>query len=183
LGLIGKHQIANAAIVLAAIDLMRRDGWKISEESLRTGLALAAWPARLQFIPGNPSFLIDSAHNASGMKSLSVAVRKMFNNRKIHLVFGVLRDKEYERMLSCIIPLVDEVVLTLPDNDRALDPGELAGLALLKHKTCFVQPDIHSAVQTAVNRAGQDGLVLAAGSIYMVGEILKGIQKGLYKRI
>ena len=176
LGLLGKHQVRNAGLALMAVETLRENGWSVSEEAVREGFATIQWPARLQLIPGRPRMLLDSAHNPMGIKTLAEALNTFLNYRRFIMVFGVLKDKDYRTMLARIKPVVDHVIFTRPMNHRALDPSRLPGLKIIQDIPSEVIPDIESAWEHALSMAEPDDLVGAAGSMYLVGEIMKGLQ-------
>jgi dihydrofolate synthase/folylpolyglutamate synthase len=177
-GLPGRHQIQNAGLVLMAVEAMQDAGWKISDEALRQGFETVRWPARLQIIPGKPKILLDSAHNPLGMESLASALKTFIDYERFILVFGVLEDKDYRRMLSHIQPVVDHAIFTRPLNRRALEPDRLPRLRIMQETESEVIPGIGEAWDRALSLAGPDDLVGAAGSMYVVGEILKRLKTG-----
>lgn len=175
LGLLGRHQIRNAAVALTAVDVLRRQGKSITEEAIRKGLEKVDWHARLELFPGHPKILLDSAHNPMGVRTLIQALRTIFTYNRLILVFGVLKDKNYKRMIRPLAPLADEIVLTRPLSERALEPHLLLDEPGVKGKSAVVIPDIPEAWEQALKLAGPDDLVCGAGSIYFVGEVLRSM--------
>lgn len=173
LKLLGKHQIENAALTLKAIDVLRRMGWTVSEEAIREGLGKVVWRARLQILQREPLLLLDSAHNPLGIKTLVNALTTIFKYRRLILVFGVLEDKDYKSMVREIVPLADEIILTRPLSDRALDPEKLIALPVFSTKSATVISDIPNAWQKAVRFARKGDMVCGCGSIFFVGEVLR----------
>lgn len=173
LRLLGRHQVSNAATALLAVDLLRRRGFNISDDAVREGLANVRWPARLECISRKPTMVIDSAHNPMGTQALAEAISTLFEYDKLILVFGVLADKHYETMLGHLAPLAHSFVFTQPLSDRALHPEVLKSHPLVQGRPAFADVDIESAWARARSLAGEDDLILAAGSMYFVGEILK----------
>jgi dihydrofolate synthase/folylpolyglutamate synthase len=152
---------------------MKKRGWTIPETAVRSGLERVVWPARLQLIRKKPQLLLDSAHNPMGIQTLILALRTLFQYDRLILVFGVLEDKAYRQMLAGIAPLADEIILTKPLSDRALEPDRLVQLDILKGKRVEVIPDIEEAWEKAVSMAEEEDMVCGAGSIYFVGEVLR----------
>ncbi|MDM7926162.1 MAG: folylpolyglutamate synthase/dihydrofolate synthase family protein [bacterium] len=173
LGLIGRHQIDNAALVIAAVDALRKSGWKIPDRAVAAGLRGVVWRGRLEVLRRNPTVLVDSAHNPAGVTTLALALRTLFRYDRLILVFGVLADKDYRSMLKILAPAAHHLILTRPLSERAMDPALLAGLPALKGKTVTVIPDIRHAWKTALASARHGDLVCGAGSIYFAGEVLK----------
>jgi dihydrofolate synthase/folylpolyglutamate synthase len=173
LKLLGIHQIDNARMVLAAADELRKRGYTIPEKAVRRGLQKVAWRARLEIVRRDPIVLLDSAHNPSGIQTLVQAIRTLFRYNRLILVFGVLQDKDYRRMLKTISPLADKIILTRPRSERAADPKFIAGLDCLGGKNVAVIPEIPQAWKAALRAAHKRDLVCGTGSMYFVGEVLK----------
>jgi len=173
LRLVGRHQVSNAATALMAVDLLRRRGFHIPDNAVREGLAHVRWPARLERISEKPTIVIDSAHNPMGTQALAEAIASLFTYDRLILVFGVLADKHYETMLGHLAPLADGFVFTQPMSDRALDPETLKTHRLVQGKAAISEADIETAWAKARSLAGENDLIVAAGSMYFVGEILK----------
>lgn len=172
LNLIGSHQVKNANTALMAVHVLKQNGWLISEEAVRSGLNQVNWPARLQFFPGSPKLLVDSAHNQAGVKNLIYALKEIMQFKRLIFVFGVLKDKEYSAMLEMIASVSDFILFTKPNNDRALDPNMLQKNSVIQHKPTEVHEQVKDAIERAYILADEDDLICAAGSIYFVGEFL-----------
>lgn len=177
-GLAGQHQVRNAGVALLAVEKLREMGWRIPDEAVAAGFRDVHWPARLQLLPTVPKLLLDSAHNPGGMRSLVQALKTIFSFERLHLVFGVLEDKNYRQMLSAIAPLACRVTLTQPLNARALAPEKLLSHSSLQGKPAEAAPDIGEAVARAMAHAGTNDLVVCAGSMFFVGEVLRLWQEG-----
>ncbi len=175
----GSHQKINAACAVGAIKQLQRQGFKISEKAVKQGLAKAFWPGRLELFKvfttnHEPrTVLLDGAHNPAGMNSL---VRELENRKssghKLILVFGVLKDKDYRRMVKIIAPLVDQAILVRPGSDRALDPQKIRKL-WPDNAQVLVANSIPQAIRQALKLAGRKDLVTVTGSLYTVGEVRK----------
>lgn len=173
LRLLGHHQVQNCQLVLLAVNELMKRGWMISERSVREGLKKVQWPTRLELLSEQPKLLLDSAHNPLGIKSLVKALKTLFDYDRLIFLFGVLQDKDYRKMIEHIIPLAQELILTKPQSDRALDPENLYGLSIGRKKSVQVIPDISQAWETAVNLAGKNDLVCGTGSMFLTGELLR----------
>jgi len=173
LRLLGAHQVENAATVLLIVDELRSQGWAIPERAVYDGLAKTVWRARLELLQIAPKIVLDSAHNGLGAKRLAHAIEEIFLYRNLTLVFGVLSDKDYGTMAEILFPLADRIILTRPDNERALDPYILAELPVCRGLRIEISEEIGRAWEFAMKRTRHNDLVCAAGSIYFVGEILR----------
>ena len=115
--------------------------------------------------------LVDGAHNPAGVAALRRAFQNDFPHRRLILVFGVLGDKDYRTMARRLFPLADRVILTRPHSERALPPEELRLAAGRFHGDIEVVENPGDALRHALSLAGEEDLVCAAGSLYLVGEI------------
>ena len=177
LRLIGKHQIHNAALALLAVEELRKQGWNIPEQAIRNGLKKVQWRARLELLQENPKILLDSAHNPMAIRTLVSALNTIFSYEQLILVFGVLKDKDYQKMFDQVAPLAEKIILTKPLSDRALDPHVLQHSSVVQGKQTEVIPNIQHAWTRALQLADKEDLVCGAGSIYFVGEVLRQWEK------
>jgi dihydrofolate synthase/folylpolyglutamate synthase len=177
LNLAGEHQLNNLATALLAIDKLADFGWSTTLQAVKQGLSSVKWPARLDLIRSYPKILLDSAHNAPGMKRLAKAVNTLYSFKQLILIFGVLEDKDYRTMFRTIAPLADHIILTTPLSERALPAEKLEALARAENKPCWVQPDIKDAFSLALTMAGRNDMIIGTGSIYFVGELLRLCKK------
>jgi dihydrofolate synthase/folylpolyglutamate synthase len=166
LGLRGRHQGDNAACALATVVELRERGFEISDAHIRSGLQHAKWPARLEWHPGRPAFLFDAAHNAAGCKTLSSYLDDLAFPGRVVLLFGAMRDKDHRRMLSAFDGQLDQRIYAAPSVRRSERPERLA-----KIREGAVARSASEAVMRAKRSAGADGLVVVAGSIFLVSEV------------
>lgn len=173
LRLAGRHQIENARLDLASMEVLKKLGWNLPERAVRLGFENVVWRARLELLHTDPDVLVDAAHNPLGIRTLVQALKTLYHHKRMILVFGVLHDKNYRNMLERIAPLADTVILTAPKSERALEPQIMASLLCLKGKTVRVIPDIETAWMTAIRELKPGDLVCGTGSIYLIGEVLR----------
>ena len=169
----GCHQVENAATVLCTIDELRKQGWKISDESVYAGFAETNWRARLELIQIAPKIVLDSAHNPLGAKRLVNALESIFQYTNLILVFGVLADKDYESMAKLLFPLSNHLILTKPPNERGLNPEKLLPFTRQDKQSVDILEAVDDAWKKAMEVAQPEDLICACGSIYFVGEILQ----------
>lgn len=168
--LIGHHQIVNAATAVAAVEALAEHGYFFEDEIIRAGLAKAVWPARLELVRADPRVLLDGAHNLHGSIALKKALTEVFSYRNLILVFGMLGDKEREKVVAQLAPLAKAVVITKPNSPRAGDWQKIADEVRKFAGEVYLIEDIHSAVQKGMSLAGPEDLVCVTGSLYMVAE-------------
>jgi len=171
--LMGKHQILNAGLALAAVEQVHAAGFRVGEAAVSEGLRQAHWEGRLEILQRFPMLLVDGAHNPAGASTLCRALRNDFPHRRLILIFGVLGDKDYRAMVKRLFPLADRVILTRPHSGRALSPERLLASAGASFPDVEVIEDPGVALRHALLLAGKEDLVCAAGSLYLVGEIKK----------
>jgi dihydrofolate synthase/folylpolyglutamate synthase len=178
LALRGKHQRDNARVAIVALEtFLEGRGVTASREAVRDGLARTRWAGRLQTIAGRPALLLDGAHNPAGAAALAENLAEREGPRPV-LVFGALRAKDVRGILAPLAPHVACAVLTKPSVERAEDPAALAPIAASLGISAEVVPDVRPALERASQRAGADGLVLVAGSLYLVGDVLASLEGG-----
>lgn len=165
LGLHGHHQADNAACALATLAELRGHGFEIGDEHIRTGLRRSKWPGRLEWHPGNPAFLFDAAHNASGCETLGRYLEELDFQGRVVLLFGAMRDKDHRRMLAAFDGRVERRIYVAPSVYRSARPEHFERL-----RTGTVARSVRDAVNRARRAAGPDGLVVIAGSIFLVSE-------------
>ncbi|PKM47150.1 MAG: bifunctional folylpolyglutamate synthase/dihydrofolate synthase [Firmicutes bacterium HGW-Firmicutes-8] len=168
--LIGRHQIVNAATAVAAVEALGKHGYSFEDDIVRAGLAKAVWPARLEMVGADPRVLLDGAHNLHGSIALKKALTEVFSYRNLILVFGMLGDKEREKVVAQLAPLAKAVVITKPNSPRAGDWQKIADEVRKYAGEVYLIEDIHSAVQKGMSLAGPGDLVCITGSLYMVAE-------------
>lgn len=188
--LLGHYQPMNAALAIAACRSLNDSTppFRISDEAISLGISLTLWPGRLELVRRNPPVLIDGAHNRQGAQALAGSLKHLFPDRRLILICGVLKDKEYEQMLRIILRFAGERLKGLfcvtPDNPRALPADQLAESARnifreliqsgirLYNDTDIVQVInlTEQALPVALSLAEPDtDLICAFGSLYLVG--------------
>jgi dihydrofolate synthase/folylpolyglutamate synthase len=170
LSLAGDHQLENAALVLAAAELLIDQGVTLKAATLREGLLKTHWPGRLEVAREKPLVILDGAHNLAAARNLGRYLRTRLKDRSITLVVGVLDDKPYAAMLKEWIPYVQRVILTRPTIDRSLAPETLVPIVSEMGASPQIVPKVDTAVNTAIESAAPDDVVCIAGSLYVVGE-------------
>lgn len=172
LPLLGQHQLKNAATVLTIIEVLRQRGWSISDEAVREGLATVSWPGRFELVARDPLFIVDGGHNPQCIEALVNNVRDYLGGRKLVILSGVLRDKDFHQMYKDMVPFAGEIVTVTPNNPgRAMPAAELKSYLEQFGKPVTACDTIAEGVKLAKEKAGADGVVLAYGSLYMVGDI------------
>ncbi|HIC93960.1 MAG TPA: bifunctional folylpolyglutamate synthase/dihydrofolate synthase [Anaerolineae bacterium] len=168
--LLGRHQLINATVVVAAVEVLRQRGVRISEDGLREGLRRVRWPGRLEVLGRRPFLVVDCAHNADSAQKLAAALRELFAYRDLILIFGASADKDIRGMMRALLPLAREVILTRAHHPRAADPGALWEEARSLGWEAAIGGDVADALSQALELADEDDLVCVTGSTFVVAE-------------
>lgn len=170
--LAGRHQVRNAALALAAIEVLEEKGLPVGEAHVREGLASVYWPARAEMFPGGPNapdLMLDGAHNPAAARTLGRLIADM-THRRLHLVLGIMADKDIGGIMAPLLPLAHNLYLTRPEYFRAADPRRLADLAAGFRGRVSLHPTVPEAIEAARSAAGPEDLVLITGSLFTAGE-------------
>ncbi len=173
----GYHQVDNAALAIAACEVLREKGVDLPESAIRNGLAAVQWPGRLEVVSQNPFILLDGAHNLMAARNLASHFAKDLSHKRIILVVGILDDKPYKQMLQALVPVCAKAIVTRAQNERALPARTLLEAAKEEIADVEMAPDVPKAVDRALETAGPEDAVCIAGSLYVVGEAREHLEK------
>ena len=172
----GAHQVDNAALALAALEIIRLR-FPVSDSQLRQGLSQVAWPGRLEEIrlagPPPCRFLLDGAHNPDGARVLKAALHDDFRFTRLILVWACMADKDVTATLLEVAPLAAEIIFTRPESERSARPEVLRDLLpeeLRGSRRTACTDSVRAALDLAMASAGTDDLICVAGSLYLVGQ-------------
>ncbi|BDD87989.1 bifunctional folylpolyglutamate synthase/dihydrofolate synthase [Desulfofustis limnaeus] len=183
----GVWQLDNSALAVAAAVLLRRTDYVVADEVMRAGIGRAFWPGRMELIElpvaalpaaaanrtqtESVRFLLDGAHNPAGIDCLVDAIEKQFSYDQLIVVWASMSDKDYRPMLADIAAIADYLLLTKPQSERAASPEELARAAGSTGKAQLsTHQSVADALHHAIGLARQNDLIVAAGSLYLIGE-------------
>ena len=168
IGLAGEYQLTNALTALGAVEALTACGADIPEQAVYDGVAQVRWPARLEWCG---QVLLDGAHNAQGVAALQTYVGKHLADRRRVLLTGVLEEKLHAEMLHGLTKLADGIVTVTPDSPRAMQGEELARRLHACGASVQAAGTLEEGLRLARTLAGADGVVIAAGSLYLAGEL------------
>jgi len=170
--MLGQHQGENIALAIAAVEQLQMGGVYLTDSDIQDGIATAAHPGRMEIVSENPLILLDGAHNPAGMSMLVKTIREDFSDYRLVLVLGMLKDKDLKTMVSTIVPISDEVIVTKSGNPRAADPQMLKEMITGSDakKNVVVEDSIPRAIDHAKHIAKQKDLICVTGSLFTVGE-------------
>ena len=175
LALRGRHQLANASLALAALELVN-EHFPVPQAALRYGLETVRWPGRLEVISERPLVILDGAHNPEGVRALADALIELRQGRKIKLLFATMADKEWQLMVEMLAKLADEMIFTRVSMERSADPELLAKNIPVPIPSRVIQ-DSQTALAALLDRAQPDDILVVAGSLYLLGEVRPRLSK------
>jgi len=180
--LCGGYQKMNIRTVLALVESLRRQGYDITDEALRNGLAAVQWRGRFETLSSDPKVIFDGAHNPDGAAFTASTFNSLYPGKKAILVSGVMADKEYDIMAESFKKTADRAFVFKPDNPRALDAREYGNALKDKGIDAIPCSSPREALSLALSEAVASGSpVLCAGSLYMYGEILSALKELINK--
>lgn len=175
--LAGIYQIKNAAVVVTAAEVIRREGFSIADGDIAKGLASAKWPARFEILSRDPLVIYDGAHNPNGIAALCENIRILCGGRVV-LVTGVMADKDYRPMAEAISPLTEKVFAVTPGNPRALDAEKLAGVYAAAGADAVPCAAVDEGIRLAAEEGRRTGLpVVVSGTLYMYAEAAPAVRR------
>lgn len=173
LNLAGKHQLQNAALAVGTVLLLKQKGWQVSGDAIYSGLADVNWPGRLQIFQSNPKVVLDVAHNVGAIHQVMNNLHEIFNFKKLFVVIGLLKDKDYRGIARIVTSKADFVHVVSIKSERALPPEILAQEIAKNTDNYNIRRDILQAFEEIQKSATKDDLILITGSHYTVGEFLQ----------
>jgi dihydrofolate synthase/folylpolyglutamate synthase len=176
--LAGRFQIANAILAIEAVEALRKSGYNIPEKALYQGLLETIWQGRFTVIGKKPLFIVDGAHNEDAAQKLADSIEFYFTNKRIVYIIGVLKDKEYEKIIGLTHQYADQIItVTPPENPRGLHAYELAQTVAGVHPNVTAVDSLEEAVEMSYLLAGKDDVILAFGSLSYLGRLIKIVER------
>ncbi len=172
LSMLGEFQPENASVALEAVEALKNLGIKINDEKTRKGLKETKWPARFEILGKKPLVIADGAHNPDAVSRLMKTVDNYFTNCPIIYIMGVLKDKAAEEIVSLSVTRAAAVItITPPNNKRGMPAFELAQIVREVNPNVSAADSVEEALEEAVMMAGEQGVILAFGSLSYQGKL------------
>lgn len=179
--MLGKHQITNASISICAAEELRKKHWNISIDAIKNGLEKAIWHVRFEIVknaksafnidvPSGRTLVFDGSHNPQGAKTLAQGIKDYFSDKRVHLVFGMLKDKDIEGVARILAPCADKITCVTPPSPRALEKEELKRITSKYKTNCDVNGEIRSALENALS--GDCDVVVLCGSLTLFAPLV-----------
>ncbi len=169
--LLGYHQVENAAAAYAALQVARQEGLAVPEAAIVAGFNKVSWPARFEFLCRLPILVVDSAHNRDSALKLRLALDDYLPGMPVILLFGASEDKDVAGMFAELLPHVRQLITTQSIHPRAMDANKLVELAQPFGKPAQAVVPVELALETALQLAGQEAAVVAAGSLFVAAAV------------
>ncbi len=168
--LLGRHQLENCTSGIAALDILRRQGWRIDAGAVHEGLRTVNWPGRMEIISREPLIVADGAHNPYSVQVLRRALEEWFPGRRWTLIFGASADKDIGGMLESLLPISDYVIVTRSDHPRAASPVELADAVAAVGGGARICVNVKRSLSHALAEMSAGDGLLVTGSTYLVAD-------------
>lgn len=172
----GDHQRTNASVAVMTLEVLRQYAALIVEDdALNEGLREAAWPGRLEMVMKSPRILLDGAHNPEGAEALVKALKSTYSYDKLHLMMGMIENKNHQDVLKHILPIVDTLILTEPQYRMKKDASQLAEIVQeLRGQHAFeliIEPDWQAALSKICKLTGETDLGVVTGTLYLIADV------------
>ena len=171
LPLAGRYQISNALTAIAAARLLAERGFRVDDAAIAAGLASVRWPGRLEKLSQSPSVYLDGTHNPAGARELAAFWDEQLAGRRIHLVYGAMRDKAVDEVAGLLFPRATTVIITQSRQPRSISAQALAAMTSHLLANLEIIPDAAGAFERALEIAAPEDAVFVAGSLYLVGDV------------
>jgi len=171
--LLGRYQLENAAVAVAALEVLAEKGFRISRDSIINGLAEVNWPGRFQILSHHPLLVVDGAHNPDSARKLKQSLEQYFAFDQAVLVIGTSSDKDIAGIGSELFSLFDKVIVTRSRHPRAMAPALLEAEFARHGVETQVVKGIPTALSQALAQAGDRDLICVTGSLFVVAEAIE----------
>ncbi len=167
----GRFQLQNALNAVAAARVLQAKLFRVSDQDIERGIREAQWPGRLEKLQSRPDVYLDGAHNPGAARELAHFLEENFAGRRVFLIYGAMRDKAVDEVTGLLFPRASEVILTQPNNPRAISATQLAQMAGHHAAHFSVLSSAEAALDWALASAGPDDAIFVTGSLYLVGQL------------
>jgi dihydrofolate synthase/folylpolyglutamate synthase len=169
--LAGRFQVCNAVTAIAAARLLAQRGFAITQEAIVRGVESVRWPGRLERLQARPAVYLDGTHNPAGARELLAFWHDHLAGRRIHLIYGAMRDKAIDEVAGLLFPRATTVILTQSPQPRSLSAQALFQMTSHLADSVELVREPGAALERAMEIAQPEDVVFAAGSLYLVGDL------------
>ncbi len=171
MGLLGKHQAVNAAVAIGIVEALGPSPVHIREEAVRKGIERTVWPGRFEIVQRKPLVILDGAHNVASARALVETFEQVFPKRKAVFLLSMAQDKDKRGICWELNRIADKIILTKSNHPRASNLTIMNCDELFKGKEIFITQNSRQALEKAFQITGPNDIILATGSLFLVGEI------------
>ncbi len=171
LPLAGRFQVRNALTAIATARMLADRGAPIEDAAISRGIAATRWPGRLERLADRPEIYVDGTHNPAGAREISVFWDAFLAGRNIFLIYGAVRDKAVDEIAGLLFPRASAVIITAPQQPRAISASVLAEMTGHHARRVEVVPDPNQALERALELASPEDVIFITGSLYLVGDL------------
>ncbi len=182
ISLVGAHQVANAAVALTTVEVLRENGIiNITDHMIYRGMENAKNKGRFEVLSKEPMYILDGAHNSAGMQSFVRTVSKLLSGKKLLITIGVLKDKEIDKMMQALAHIDADFIATNPNNPRKLDKEDMRKVLVANGKnviftgepaeTLDYVKNITNSECSKCDKSHKYDATIFVGSLYLIGEI------------
>ncbi len=170
--LLGDFQMENAAVSLAALEVLQQQGFDLKCTDIVRGFSGVKWPARMQILETSPLLIVDGAHNSYSVGKVIESIKKHLSYKRVLVIFGCSRDKDVQGMAAELAGFADRIILTGSSHPRAAKISIL--VPAFKKAVVSVETALNpgEALSMALSMAGPKDLILATGSLFLAADIL-----------
>jgi dihydrofolate synthase/folylpolyglutamate synthase len=172
----GEHQVRNMIAAVRALIVLQSEGFRIDAEDIKEGIEAARWPGRLELVNGDPPMILDGAHNIAGAESLRKFCERFLHSKRVVLLFGVMRDKDVVEIAGKLFPLASDIVLTAAESQRSAEAEWIAAQLPRYQQRYHCTRNPQEALGVARMLAAPDGIIVAAGSLFLIGDLQRTLQ-------
>jgi dihydrofolate synthase/folylpolyglutamate synthase len=160
--LAGEHQVENAVTAAVALACLG-----VPDSAIEAGIARTRWPGRLERVCERPEIILDGAHNPAGARALAAYIDRFYGHRRVRLIYGAMRDKAIDEISGILFPRVQQVIVTAPQQARALAPEALRDIG--GHPDLRAAPNLRDALALVADASPED-VIFVTGSLFLVAE-------------
>jgi dihydrofolate synthase / folylpolyglutamate synthase len=173
----GRHQVFNALAAVRCVEILGQSGYPVSREQIQLGISRTQWPGRLEVVESKPRLVLDGAHNPAAAETVRHFLEEVAEPDTTVMVFAVMRDKALQSMARILFPMARHILLPRLESERASIPQFILEALPEFTPRLQVMPHVTAALDLARKLAPERGTVVVVGSLYLVGEVLKVLDK------
>lgn len=178
----GRHQIENTALAVSVVEILRENGFNITDRQLAEGLRSSWIPARIETISRSPLVILDGSHNDGSTSALADTLRRYLSGKRILAVMGMMADKDCAAALDHLLPLFSKVICVTPSNPRSMAAEEFCLLVSSRGVAAQSVPSPTEGVRNALAQADAFDAIIVCGSLYLAADVRSELIRIMHKQ-